>query len=414
MKDGFKNNIGLKVMAVFFACFLWWTVVNVDDPIETKKFATEVTVTNPEVITNTGKSYQIIDNTKNVTVTVKARRKVISEIRTSNIVATADLREMQGTSVPVRIRIEGFEGSYVEAAANPRNIQVKTEDIQKKTFQITTVASGNVRNGYVVGNMIAEPHTVDISGPKSLIGRIYKVVARVDISELMEDAEIKAELTYYDSADNIIDKTLLSSNCDKNGVSVKVTLWKTKSIGVKFDTSGIKPAAGYAFEGIEVAPQTIEVAGESSVLDATARIEVGAEALRKVGITENEEVVVDITEYLPKGMILVDEDNSNVVVRIILEKAGTKSIPLPVRSIQINHLAEDLELAYGPEQEVELLVEGAREVLQSLTSEQIIASIDLKEYTREGTYEVPVQITGLPEQCHYIEGETVQIVLTKK
>lgn len=414
MKDRFKNNIGLKVMAVLFAIFLWWTVVNVDDPIETKKFVTEVTVTNPEVITNTGKSYQIMDNTKNVTVTVKARRKVISEIRTSNIVATADLREMQGTSVPIRIKIDGFEGSYEEAVANPRNIQVQTEDIQKKTFQITTVASGNVRDGFVVGNMVAEPHTVDISGPKSLVGRIYKVVARVDVSELTEDAEIKAELIYYDSADNIIDKTLLSSNCDKNGVSVKVTLWKTKSIDVNFDTSRIKPAAGHVFVGIEIAPQTIEVAGESSVLEATAKLEIGADVLNKVGITENEEVIVDITEYLPEGMILVDEDNSNVVVRIILEKAGTKSVLLPVRSIQINHLAEDLELAYGPEQEVELLFEGAQEVLQNLTSEQIVASIDLSEYTEEGTYEVPVLIAGLPAQCDYIEGETVQIVLTKK
>ena len=46
MKDRWKNNLGLKIMAVLFAIFLWWTVVNVDDPIGTKKFQAEVNVQN--------------------------------------------------------------------------------------------------------------------------------------------------------------------------------------------------------------------------------------------------------------------------------------------------------------------------------------------------------------------------------
>ena len=33
-----SNNLGLKIMAVLFAVFLWWAVVNIDDPIQTKKY----------------------------------------------------------------------------------------------------------------------------------------------------------------------------------------------------------------------------------------------------------------------------------------------------------------------------------------------------------------------------------------
>ena len=76
--DRWKNNLGLKVMAVLFAVFLWWTVVNIDDPIDMGKFQVDVLVTNPEVVTNEGKSYQIIDGTKSITVSVRARRKVLS------------------------------------------------------------------------------------------------------------------------------------------------------------------------------------------------------------------------------------------------------------------------------------------------------------------------------------------------
>ena len=56
MKDKWKNNLGLKILAVLFAIFLWWMVVNIDDPMDKKTFVVDVSVTNPEVITNAGKS----------------------------------------------------------------------------------------------------------------------------------------------------------------------------------------------------------------------------------------------------------------------------------------------------------------------------------------------------------------------
>lgn len=414
MKDTWKNNLGLKILAVVFAIFLWWTVVNIDDPVDSKTFTVDVTVTNPEVITNAGKSYQIVDDTKNITVTVKARRKVLDEIRKANIVATADLREMQDTSVPIRVTINGFEGSYEDVSTNPRNIQVKVENTQKKTFPITTVASGTPRDGYVVGSMTASPKTVDISGPESLVSKISKVVAKVDVSELAADTNAQVKLVYYDAADNVIDQTLLTSNVDKNGVSVSVTIWRTKELTLKFDTSGIDPAAGYVFDGIEVEPQVIEVAGSPEILRGLSELAIDKKALEKSGMAASEEVVVNIKEYLPEGISLVDTDAANVVVQIILEKAGTKSLRLPTGSIEILNASEELQLAYDEILEVELTFSGRSEDLEKLSNETITASIDLAEYTEEGTYTVPVKITQSPDGCEYVEEVQVKIVLTKK
>lgn len=413
MKDTWKNNLGLKVLAVLFAVFLWWLVVNIDDPIDSKTFTVDVTVTNPEVITNAGKSYQIIDSTKNVAVTVKARRKVLDEIKKNNIIATADLREMQDTSVPIRVSISGFEGEYEEVTANPRNIQVSVENTQKKTFPITTVATGTPRDGYVVGSMTASPKTVDISGPESSVAKISKVVAKVDVNELAADTNIQVQLVYYDAADNKIDQTLLTSNCDKNGVSVSVDVWKTKELPLKFDTSAIDPASGYVFTGIEVEPQVVEVAGNPETLRGLTELAIDKAALQKTEITVSEEVIVDINEYLPEGVSLVDADAGSVVVRIILEKAGTKSLRLPTGSITVLNASEELQLAYDV-LEVELTFSGSSENLEKLTSEAIIASIDLENYSVEGTYTVPVKVAQLPAGCEYIEEVQVKIVLTKK
>lgn len=414
MRDKLKNNLGLKIIALVFAVFLWWAVVNIDDPIDTKQFIVDAAVTNPEVITNAGKSYQIHDDTKSITVTVKARRKVLDEIKSSYIVATADLREMQDTSVPIRIKVLGFEGSYESVSAYPQNIQVSVENTQKKTFPITTVSTGSPRDGYVVGSMTASPKTVDISGPESMVSKISKVVARVDVSEISTDATIETELIYYDAAENRLDKSLLSSNCDKNGVTVSVDIWHTKKVNVQFDTSNIKPAEGYVFTGIEVEPQTIRVAGTTEQLNALTQLEIHAEELNKTAVSANEEVIIDITKHLPEGIIMADSDESSVVVRILVEKAGTKSILLPVGSIQIENAPSKFELEKGPEQEVELQFSGAAEALENLSSDRITATVDLKELTAEGTYTVKVQITELPEGCTYIGEATIQIVLTKK
>lgn len=413
MKDKWKNNLGLKILAVLFAIFLWWMVVNIDDPMDKKTFVVDVSVTNPEVITNAGKSYQIMDDTKNISVTVTARRKVLDEIKKRHIVATADLREMQDTSVPIRVSVMGFEGDYEEITANPRNIQVKVENTQKKTFPITTVALGVPRDGYVVGSMTASPKTVDISGPESSIAKISKVVAKVDVSEMAADASVQAQLIYYDAADNLIDRTLLTSNCDKNGVSVTVDIWKTKELTLKFDTSGIQAAAGYVFTGIEVEPQAVEVAGDPDVLRGMTELAIDKKALEKSEMTESEEVIVDIKAYLPEGVSLADADGASVVVRIILEKAGTKTLRLPTGSITVVNASEELQLTYEG-LEVELTFSGSKENLEKLTSETIIASIDLKECTEEGAYTVPVKITELPSGCTYTEVIEVKIELTKK
>lgn len=414
MKDKLKNNLGLKVIAFVFAVFLWWAVVNIDDPIHTKQFYVDVAVTNPEVITNAGKSYQILDDTKTITVTIKARRKVLDEIKSSYILATADLREMQDSSVPIRLKVLGYEGSCESITAYPQNIQVSVENTQKKTFPITTVATGSPRDGYVVGGMVASPQTVDISGPESAVSKISKVVARVDVSEMSSDKTIETELLYYDAADNRLDKSLFTSNCDKNGVSVSVDIWHTKKVQMLFDTSDIKPEKGYVFTGIEIEPQTIRVAGTEEQLNALTQLEIRAEELQKRNVSANEEVIIDITKHLPEGIIMADSNESNVVVRILAEKAGTKTIRIPVGSIQIENASSKFNLEKGPEQEVELEFSGSKEALENLSSEQITASVDLTEYKQAGTYTVTVQVKELSEECEYIGNATIQIVLRKK
>ena len=411
-----SNNLGLKIMAVLFAVFLWWAVVNVDDPIQTKKYIVEVSVVNPEVIMQRGKSFQVEDDTKQVTVTVEARRKVIEQIKFTNIVATADMREMQESTstVPVRIAIPGFEGQYVSAKAYPQNIQVNVENTQDKTFPITAVVKGKVRDGYVVAETTVSPQSVKISGPESIVGKISKVAAQVDVSGLAADRDIKTSLVYYDAADNEIPQTYLTSEIDQAGVDVTVKVWKTKVVDVVFDTSAIVAGDGYLFNGIEYEPQSIEIAANAEMLNTLEKLEIPAEALKRDGITEGEQVIVDLSQYLPSGVILVDQNATTAVVEILMEQIGTKNFSIPVRSVQVIGLAENMQMMFGPEQSVSIIFKGRTENLSKLTEGGFVASIDLTECIEPGEYLAPVIITEQPEGCEYIGSARIKVTLSQK
>lgn len=414
-KDTWKNNLGLKFAALLFSILLWWSVVNIDDPIDKRNFVTDVELINTDIITNQGKSFQIVKS-QTITVTVKARRKVLESIKTSDIEVIADFTEYDETTelVPIRVKVNGYESRCEEVSANPKNLQLKTEDIVQKTFPVHTVKTGEVRNGYVVANMTPDPQYIDVSGPGSVVNQISKVVAKVDVLGLSKTSVLAAELIYYDYADNVLDKTALTTEYDKVGVGVTVEVWGTKTLDLKFDTSEINVAKGYVFDRIEVEPQSIKVAGSDNVIISMDKIEISKEALKTEELNTNQQVVVDVAKYLPDGIVLADQDASSVVVTIIVEKAGIKTISIPTRSIKVDNVSEEFEITYDGVQDVELKFEGANDALQSLTADMIEASIDLDKFTAEGTYDIPVHVKELQNQCKYLGGATVQITLKKK
>ena len=95
MQKRITKNLTLKILAFLIAVFLWLIVVNIDDPVDDKTFSNiPVQVTHEEVITDNNNTYQIVDNTQEVNVTVTAQRSVLDKIKAEDIQATADMKEL--------------------------------------------------------------------------------------------------------------------------------------------------------------------------------------------------------------------------------------------------------------------------------------------------------------------------------
>lgn len=415
---GWKNNLGLKIAALIFAALLWWVVVNVDDPVDTEKYHTQVSLVNTGAVTDHGMSYEVLDNTDSVTVTVKARRKVLSKIKTSDIRATADFGELRDSSVPVRVTVTGFEGEYNDATANPRNLRIKTEVTEMKSFDLSLETVGELKTGHILDadQTVINPASVNITGPNSALSRVQRVAARVNVAGLSSDKTLPAQLIYYDaSGKEIEDKKTLSAINGPSDVTVDVKLLISKEVPIIFDTSRITPKSGYIFAGLEIEPQRIEVAGTASVMSQISQISVGADALFQSDLEANVDLAVNITPYLPRGVRLVNESSANIAVKILIERPSTKRIQLHINKSMIRNLASDFE----PEildSSVYLEFEGTNEALSQI-SEAYLASrveIDLSQYNSGGNYTVTLRVSGLPENCRLTGDVTVRVRLTDR
>lgn len=411
MKRRLTANLGLKVLAFFSAVLMWFLVVNIDDPVTEKTYTgIPVSVINEEVVTTTNRTYQIVDNTQEVTVTVSANRSVLNKIRAEDIVAIADMKELSlGTQIPIDVSIPGYK--YEKVFSSPGNLQVKIEDEAKNNFPITPATIGTVREGYVLGEIKSNPEKVTLRGPKSVIDSISRVVAEANVSGLSENSDIEGRLILYDANNNVIDQTLLANNLGKDGVSVRVTLHQIRSVPVKPDTSMITAAAGCKVSAVNIEPREVRVTGKEEDLDKLDAIEIPAEDLTISDLSERTERIVDISSYLPDGVSLVEENASSVVMTILIEQPGVKNYEVSTSSITVNNLAENLELSYGAV-DLEIQVKGPAEVLKVFTVAKKV-SIDLKNYQTPGIYLVPVAVE-LPDGCTLLDTEEVEIILEKK
>ncbi|MGN1192810.1 MAG: YbbR-like domain-containing protein [Dorea sp.] len=412
MREKITNNLSLKILAFLIAVCMWLLVVNIDDPVSEETYSgIPVQVIHEEVVTDNNSTYQIVDDTQEVSVTVVAKRSVLDKIKSENITAVADMRELTlRTQVPIEVKVEGFK--YEKAYATPRNLQVQIDEEAKNNFPITPTTIGTVREGYVIAELNALPQKVTLRGPKKVIDSISKVMAEVDVSGLSESTTLEAKLVLYDVNNNVVDQTLLANNLGKEGVSVSVELFQIKDVPIQLDTSEVSAAEGYKIGDITVEPQKVSITGDESTLSKISEIDVPAEAISVSDLTQKYEKTIDISEYLPEGVSLVETNASNVVITIAVEQPGTRSYEVSTNSIVVNNLSPDLELNYGSVVDLEIQVRGSNEKLDLFSIAKKV-SIDLKNYTVPGIYTVPVTVE-LPRGCSLVNDVSVEVVLERK
>lgn len=329
------NNIGLKILAVIVSLGLWFVVNNINDPLETMPFNNiPVEILNEDQITNSGKVYEIIDNTGTVNVRVTGKRSVLRYITKENIRAVADMEELTFMNT-VGIEVSSTRNnSELEFKTNIDSVKLSIEDMKRIQMIINTSTSGDPAEGYIVGSVTPSQNIVRLSGPESLIDQIDHIEAVASIDGYSSDINTNVELKLYDAEGNEIKSNSVKLNIST--VNVAVTILATKAVPIEYSITD-EPEQGYIANGtIMSEPQTVVLAGRRSVLDAVTKVTVSDPALSLEGKTEDVTSMINIKKYLPAGTQFADSGFSgNVNVKVEIEPIATKELSIPARNFAI-------------------------------------------------------------------------------
>lgn len=403
------NNIGLKILSIVFALVLWLIVVNYDDPEISATFIVPVEVTGEELLEDMGKVYEVDEDSRFATFYVRGKRSIVENLSSSDFTATADLNqiidlqeEADEKRVPITITAKKYKDKIT---INQRSVNLKIyiENLSTSKTYVSVSLQGDPAESYAIGEVSVSPNLINISGPQSVVSRIKKAVATVDVDEMMEDSTTNVPLVLYDDNNEIIESTQLKMS--QNVVTVSVQILGTKSVPVRCETTGT-PADGYYFSSLEYAPNNVIIKGEPHILNYIKEIVIPGDAISLEGVTADVENNVDINPYLPEGVSLVNADENKIAVKAVIEALETKNLELPVSSLEVLNLPEDYEVTYN-DVKVIIPVRGKSEDIEGLTEEQITASINLED-KNPGLYTVEVNVV-LNDKFEVMRDITLQI-----
>ena len=353
------NNIGLKILAVIFSVLLWLVSVNINDPVDTEVYRNiPVELENTSLLTEEGLTYQVLDDTDRVTVTVRASRSVLENINASDVTATADFSELSFTNtVPIRLSLSRAFGSQIEISGNIDMVRLEVEERQEKQLVIEIDQVGTPADGYIVNSVLTtDGNALRISGPQSLVSQVDRAVVEANVEGLTESINITEPIRLYDADGNEITSSRITKSVSTSNVSISIL--QTKEIPVTASASG-EPAAGYAATGeVTCAPDRITVAGRSSALASLEEIVIPSEELDLTGATEDVVELIDIRQYLPDGVSLTNtsEDGFNGRVAVTIRLRGLQD---NLDTVNVSRLSGSIDVAeWMQENNLSELTEG--------------------------------------------------------
>lgn len=389
MKQKLTNNLGLKLISVALSVILWLVVVSIDDPVTSRTFSgIEVDVLNADAITSQGKVYEILDGSNMISVTVYAKRSVLEKMSKDYIKATADLKEMTILN-SVSIDVKTTRYSDMISSINPltKNLKVAVEDLEKKQLSINVETVGSPAEGYVVGSNSPSVNITSVSGPASIVSKLSRAVATVDVSGATSDRRASAKVVLYDGNGDAVNSSQLTVGV--TDIIVDVDILQTKEISVTAAISGTA-ADGFAATGmVFVQPDKILIAGSGNTYKSLENVAIPADDVSVNGATEDVILSFDINDYLPGGIRLADEDFDGLVtVTAYVGKLENSLIDVPTANISIENIPAGFNASLIDVSGTKRIeVQGLAENLAVLDPSKIVGTIDALTMTPREIHE---------------------------
>jgi len=245
----FIKTIPLLLMAIVMALAVWIMAVTASDPMEEKLFPNPVSIE----ILGQDPSYMITSSLpSSETIMLNAPHSIWTRLTTypDPVKAVVDLSGLEaGThEVPVQLQISLKPVRIV--SFEPDKVSITLEKIISKVLEITFQTKGEPAVGFRAETPTSDQMTATVSGAESLVSKIVKVKAVVDVTQAQETINRTVTLEAVDADGNPVTNVSITPS-QVNATENITALGGYRNVVVKVVWTG-QIAAGYRLTNISI------------------------------------------------------------------------------------------------------------------------------------------------------------------
>lgn len=413
MKEKIFKNFSLKLLSAIGALVLWTIIVNIYDPTTSVTISNvAVELKNTESLTENDYTYEVIDGSR-ISVYISGPKSIITELKSSDIEATADLSRITAfadyVDIDVKVVKDGRELKNVEVIPRTTAVRLQIENRLTKEFTIKYSTDSNPDIGHMIGSVSIFPDTVKVTGSSSAIGRIENATVTLNTAGKSQSFNENVAIYLVDSDGNIIeDDSLVLSSGDAD---CAVTINQIKTVKVSVDGYTGKPADDYIVKGMELSFDEAEIIGPANIVGGISEIKVPSSAIDISGAVTDKTIVVNLADYVDKSVVFSADPSLTVMVRIA--NRDSKEFVVPASKIKINNLSSDMDAALDKSVEsVVVSVKSDSGELLDLSEDDISLSVNLASLSA-GEHIVAINV-GVPNGCSTDGTYRIKVTIEKK
>lgn len=372
-------------VSLVIALFLWGWVTTLEDPVETQRYA-EIAISEPDL----PGALQIVTSLPRAQITITDVSSRLDELSRSDIVVTLDTSGVTGPGFYQLDVVVQTEQHMREVSVSPDTVSVEVEEQINRKFPLTVENQQLASDSRRIVDINAEVSEVTVSGTRSSIDRIARVVLPINPQNQSTDFVDMIEPQALDKDNQPIKEVTITPA----HVRTEVVLEKRgKTVSVVPQVTGT-PADGFVVQQQVAVPSTVIVDGPDELLDdllfiSTAPVDI-------TGANQSMSEMVPLVG-LPEGVTLVDPSENEIEVRIAIGSSGGSANLVPDMPIEVVNASDGVNVRVDPGT-IDISVSAPTALLSELTPDDIVVTVDVAGlgpgvYTLTPVIQVPDDVT---------------------
>ena len=390
------DNLGWIFVSLALATIIWLVASLEENPVEVQDFPATISI---EFVENPDDNDMLLTTStlrRTARVTIRAPRRSLDEITSSNIRIYADLNNLDPGTHNVELQAELINdspsGRIIDIS--PSDIAVEIVTISQMEFPVRIDTTGDLLPPYRLDQMTCGQEYVSIAGPQSIVSRI----AQADVLINLQTIALGSNTVSYTVRPLTISDTFLTSREIEN-LTIEPSILACTTVVAEIEDGAnllVNPVFegtlpdGYIRGNFTVDPPNVFVTGDADLIE-TLNNSVDTMAIQLDGQTNDFSREVQLV--LPEA--LTAQPNTVTVSIVVSPRMITQQLAdIPIQPINV---APSLIVTSLVPQTVIVTIEGPEPIVNNLSVDDIRITVDL-EGRNVGTFsDIPIEIEILQE-----------------